>query len=246
MLFSLSRRLSGVSGFLSAVRTGCGAGRSLSSCSNTRAGGMWRGAFPASIPLCPKTQLQTPVVVLLQHLQTCWIPWSASRGVRDAFQKQFWCLRQAKVNLQPFPTLLLQGPREAVETSCLEIFRTQWDEALGLGWRPPNIQNWNVSFPVIRCFCFCEDRQILLTQTPNAPGHLRLHVVSSVSAQHHSTPAITHYLGNEWWSWISVLLSTACMSAEDVLLFPKCVHCYIKPSCEDDLVFSSVFGGTRP
>lgn len=194
MLFSLTRRLSGVSGFLSAVRTGCGAGRSLSSCSNTRAGGTWGGAFPASTPLCPKTQLQTPMVVLLQHLQTCWIPWSASRGVRDASQKQFWCLRQAKVNLQPFPTLLLQGLREAVETSCLEILKTQWDEALGLDWRPPDIQNGNVTFPVIRCFCFREDRQTLLTQTPNAPGHLRLHVVSSVSAQHHSTPAITHYL----------------------------------------------------
>lgn len=49
-----------------------------------------------------------------------------------------------------------------------------------------------------------------------------------------------------WWSWISVLLSAACLSAEDVLLFLKCVHCYIKPSCEDNLVFSSVFGGTRP
>lgn len=73
-------------------------GEDLSSCSSIRARGLCHHL---------RTSLQALVDALLKHPWTCWIPWSASRG---ASEKPFWYLKQAKVNFQPFPALLFQGP----------------------------------------------------------------------------------------------------------------------------------------
>jgi len=75
--------------------------------------------------LCLKTELQALVGVLLHHPQRCWVPWSASRGARGASGKMFWCLRQANGEFSALIRSALPGPREAVETPSLEVFRTQ-------------------------------------------------------------------------------------------------------------------------
>lgn len=164
------------------------------------------------------------------------------------------------MNFQPFPTLLFQGPREAVETPSLGVFRTQWDEVLELDWRAPEIQRGNVAFPMIRCFCVHENQRALLTETSNAPGQfsvcqpapalVQIDVASSVSAQLRGTRCCNLF------PWVvsdgpgflscSVRGKFVFLSAENHVLFLKHVCCYIKPSLDGLLLSSSLVTGTRP
>lgn len=223
----------GDSGFLPAVWTGCSVGKSLGSCSDIRARGMWKGTFPVTTTLCLKTDLQALVGHLLHHPQTWWIPWSASRGARGASEKLFWCLTQANTplfHLGDLQNSMGWGSRMGLESSRDSTCKCGFscDQVLLCWWKSEGSSHTN-----IKCSWTV---QCLAASTCTGAGGRG--VFSICSAPWHRCCNLVTWAVSDGPGFLSCSVQgkLVCLSAENHVLFVKHVHCFIKPNLEGVLL----------